>query len=114
MGNAFILVNRSRKEYITFGGFSKEDEIILNRVPSKMVAYFLFCNNGDDVVYVGDQWNVGFVYENFNEIIENYKDVTELILTEMIESDYIEESDLEHLHFQWRKSEQSKPKEVSS
>ena len=85
MGNCFILANLNDKEFITFLGYSKEGEIFGNRIPSQMVAYYLFENNGKDIVFVGDQWNVGGIYANHEKIITEFKDVTGELLEEMIQ-----------------------------
>jgi len=90
MGNYFILVNFDTREYIRFLGYSKEMEIIANVITSQMVAYFLFNNNGKKIYFVGDQWNVGGVFANFDETVQNFKDVTYEILQEMLDDNYIE------------------------
>ena len=84
MGNNFILVDLNDDEYITFLGYSKEFEIWLNKICSQMVSYFLFQRNGHNIVFVGDQWNVGGIFVNYEGIINNSKDVTEEIIIEMI------------------------------
>jgi len=65
-------------------------EIIGNIITSQMVAYFLFNNNGKEIYFVGDQWNVGGVFANHDEIITNFKNVTYEILQEMLDEGYIE------------------------
>lgn len=94
MGNYFILVNFDSKEYIRFLGSQKESEIIGNKITSQMVAYFLFNNNGKEIYFVGDQWNVGGVFANYEKIVENFKDVTYEILAEMLDEERIEYEDL--------------------
>jgi len=89
MGNSFILVNSEKKEYITFLGYDKEVEIIGNDVTAKMATFYLFNNNGDDVYFVGDQWQVGIVFANVELIFKHYKDVTFEYLRYMVEEDYL-------------------------
>lgn len=89
MGNSFILVNSERQEYITFLGYDKEMEIMGNDITAKMVAFYLFNNNGDDVHFVGDQWQVGNVYANIELILEHYKDATSEYLGYMVEEEYL-------------------------
>ena len=106
MGNSFILVNNSNAEYITFRGLGKSSEIISNKITSQMVAYFLFENNGNDIVFVGDQWNVGRGYTNFEAVLEHGKDVTLEILKEMLEDKYITKEQLDFFYPKWRESNQ--------
>jgi hypothetical protein len=106
MGNYYILVNRSRDEFIRFIGYSKQYELIGNKITAQMVAYYLFEHNGDYVFYVGDEWNVGFVHENFDKIIENYEDVTLETLEGMIEDQFFNEEDLDRFSSRWRGTNQ--------
>ena len=95
MGNNFILVNPEWKEYITFLGYSKEMELIGNNLTAKMVAYYLFEHNGQELYFVGDQWQVGMVMANLNKIINEYECKTLEILHEMIQYEYITAKELE-------------------
>ena len=103
MGNNFVLANLTENEYITFLGYSKEFEIFCNKIPSQMVSYYLFEHNGSDIVFVGDQWNVGSVWVNFEALISEYKDVTGEILKEMLEEKIITKEDLDRFCPSWEK-----------
>ena len=102
MGNSFILVDNTNEEYISFLGSGKEMEIIGNKITAQLVAYYLFENNGHEIIFVGDQWNVGMIWANHETIITTYKDVTEEILKEMIEDDYFTEEQLDKFCPRWR------------
>ncbi len=58
MGNYFILVNFTRKEYVRFSP-SKEFEILGNKVQAQLVAFYLWDHNGDLIAFLGDEWQVG-------------------------------------------------------
>jgi len=102
MGNSFILADMTNEEYISFLGYGKERELIGNKITAQLVAYYLFENNGHEIVFVGDQWNVGMIWANHETIITTYKNVTEEILKEMIEEDYFTEEQLDTFCPRWR------------
>lgn len=95
MSNNYILVNFEKKEYITFLGSGKEMEFIGNIIPSKMIAYFLFNNNGDEIYFVGDAWQVGMVWADIEKILNEFSDVTVETLKYMIEEDYLTLEEIE-------------------
>ena len=111
MGNSFILANTTNEEYITFLGSGKEMEIIGNKITAQLVAYYLFESNGHELVFVGDQWNVGMIWANHENIISTYKNVTEVILKEMIEECYFTEEQLDKFCPRWRNTNQTAEKE---
>jgi len=88
MGNSYCLANFSKKEYVRFLDGSKEGEIMLNE-QAKIVAFYVFNNNGDCVCFIGDEWNVGtpFDFIKMDEIASSkeWKDVTEEINKEFEE-----------------------------
>ena len=95
MGNNFILVNPEGKEYLTFLGYSKERELIGNKLTAQMIAYYLFEHNGQELYFVGDQWQVGMVFADINKIINEYENKTLEILNEMIQYNHITYEELE-------------------
>jgi hypothetical protein len=78
MGNQFKLVNFTKKEYISFEQIdgSKEAEIIGNKRSAQLVAYYLFEWTGDEIMYIGDQWQVHSARHDFEERYNEFKDVT--------------------------------------
>ena len=108
MGNSFILVNRYNNEYIRFCGLGKTAEIIGNRIPAKMVAYFLFENNGRPISFIGDQWNIGVnMWLSYEDVLELGKDITLEVLHEMLEEGHITEEGLDSFYPQWRGAQSS-------
>lgn len=90
-----ILVNRTRKEFITFGGLSKRGEIMGSTLQSKMVVAHLFAYQGDHLFFIMSDWQTWSPYARIHErtqkqVFETYKDVTLELLEYMVEMGDIE------------------------
>lgn len=87
MGNQFLLVNFSTRTYVRVGVISgsKEYEIISNKQSAQLVAYYLFSHNGDEIMYIGDEWQVGNGRHDFWDNAERFSDVTKLVIEEFNE-----------------------------
>ena len=96
-----MLVNASKKTFITFGGYSKRGEIIGNRLQCKMVVAFLFENNGDEVFFVASDWHFGNepYWINRDYVFEHFKDVTRDLLDSMVEEEETETEEIASFRF---------------
>lgn len=59
MGNTFILANNTKKEWVSLRPDNKEAEMILNERTAQFIAFYFFNHNGDEIAFIGDQWQVG-------------------------------------------------------
>ena len=90
MVQTHILVNESKKEYITFGGLSKQGEIKGNRVQSDLALTFIFENQGCLMFFLASDWQTWYWRGKMalitqDKVYENYKDVTAEYVYHLIE-----------------------------
>jgi len=79
-----ILVNKTKKEYITFAS-SKQREIIGSRILSDLALTFIFENQGDLILFIASDWQTAVVMLSQDMVYEAYKDVTAEYIYHLIE-----------------------------
>jgi len=104
-----ILVNESKQEYITFGGYSKQGEITGSTVQSKLALTFLFENQGCLIFFLASDWQTWSALHNIDlailrltqdKVYADYKDVTAEYIYHLLEAgDELEGVPEEFLHY---------------
>ncbi len=87
MGTDFCLVNRSKKERITFAHLpcTKSREITGNPVCAAIVTYYLIENAGDEIFFVSEH-----DFEEHKEV-HAFAEVTDQVVTNLIEAEILQD-----------------------
>lgn len=93
MGTEYILVNETKKEFISFAHLngSKKRELVGGAAQSAMVTWYLLANQGDNIQFVSDTYDDWpFASEN-KAIVWSYPDKTNEILASLIAEGILED-----------------------
>lgn len=104
MGNCYILVAVEEGTYVSFNPYCKENEILLNKYQLQLAVGFLrqydmgYGGGAGVFAFIGDQWTPYTVFDDgklltFEYVIENYEDVTDEVIEDLIESGILKEGD---------------------
>lgn len=86
MGQGYVLVNKSKGEKISFLHLpaSKARELTGNPVTAAITTWYLLSNKGDQISFIEEE-----------KVSNNYRDVTNLIIDDLISKQIIEDDGIE-------------------
>lgn len=94
MGVEYILVNKTKKEFISFAHLngSKMREITGNPAQSAIVSWYLLSNQGDEIQFVSDTYNDWPFKSGNRKEAWNYLDKTEDLVNILIEKEVLKDN----------------------
>lgn len=100
MGVGYCLVNKTKKEMITYVHLpaNTANEITGNPVTSAITTWYLIRNSGDEIGFVPDQYyEENCTYNDISLIeIKDYKDMTDETITQLINNNILKDIGVEY------------------
>lgn len=88
MGVGYVLVNRSRAQFISFAHLptSKVKELAGNSVSAAITTWYLLQNPGDEIAFVSDTDGRWPFSKGIREDLSEYEDVTDDVVQQLIDA----------------------------